>query len=114
MPPLDGCDGMELFVNLLWLAIAISALVSVRKQPRRVQLAVGCALALLFPIVSVSDDLLPDRALYEDALALVVEAVTLVVIFVTVGRVIVEHPRRVTLLSIVSADPRSPPLAVSF
>ncbi|HEY6843814.1 MAG TPA: hypothetical protein VI391_06575 [Thermoanaerobaculia bacterium] len=102
---------MELFVNLLWLAIAISALVSVRKQPRRVQLAVGCTLVLLFPIISVSDDLLPDRAMYEDALALVVEAVTLVVIFVTVARVIAERPRRVTLLAIASADPRSPPLA---
>jgi hypothetical protein len=110
MPPLDGCDGMELFVNLLWLAIAISSLVSVRKQPRRVQLAVGCALALLFPIVSVSDDLLPNRAMYEDAPALVVEAVTLLVVFVTVARVIGEHPPRVTRLSILSADPRSPPL----
>jgi hypothetical protein len=111
MPPLDGCDGMELFVNLLWLAIAITALVSVRKRPRRVQLAVGCALALLFPIVSVSDDLLPDRAMYEDALGLVVEAVTLVIVFVTVARVEVLRPRRRALLVTTSADPRSPPLS---
>lgn len=111
MPPLDGCDGMELFVNLLWLAIAITALVSVRKRPRRVQLAVGCALALLFPIVSVSDDLLPDRAMYEDAPALVVEAVIFAITFVTIARVETPRTRRAALIVVTSADPRSPPLA---
>jgi hypothetical protein len=110
MPPLDGCDGMELFVNLLWLAIAISALASVRKQPRRVQLAVGCALALLFPIVSVSDDLLPDRAMYEDGPGLIVEAVTLVIVLMTFARLEAPRTLRAAMIVLTSADPRSPPL----
>jgi len=109
MPPLDGCDGMELFVNLLWLAIAITALWSVRKQPRRVQFAVGCAVVLLFPIVSVSDDLLADHALYDDALALVVEAVILVILFVTIARVETPRVRRAAFLFVRAKESRSPP-----
>jgi hypothetical protein len=48
MPPLDGCDTMENFLNLLWVLIARR-----RCSPRRdehAQLpALACVLALLFP-----------------------------------------------------------------
>ena len=72
MPPLDGCDGMELFLNLLWLAIATAAVLTAPRRSRRVSFAIGCALALLFPIVSVSDDLLAGHESSEEALAIVV------------------------------------------
>jgi hypothetical protein len=109
MPPLDGCDGMELFLNLLWLATAITALLIAPRRSNRAWFAIGCALVLLFPIVSVSDDLLPDRDSLEEALAITVEAVTLIITFVAIARVKIARPRHDTLLLVPSADPRSPP-----
>ena len=103
---------MELFLNLLWLATAITAaLLIAPRRSNRAWFAIGCALALLFPIVSVSDDLLPDRDSFEEALAIAVEAVTLIIIFVAIARVKNLRPRGVTLLLVPSADPRSPPRA---
>ena len=109
MPPLDGCDDMELFLNLLWLAIAITALLITPRRSNRVSVAIGCALALLFPIVSVSDDRLTDRDSFEEALAIVVEAVILVITFVTIARIRTSRVRRASLLLVPTADPRSPP-----
>src|SRR5438270_12200902 len=109
MPPLDGCDVMELFLNLLWLTIATAALLTAPWRSKRDVFAVGCALALLFPIVSVSDDLIADRDSFEVALALVVEAIVLAVIFVTIARLQPIRPRHVTLLLVPLTDPRSPP-----
>ena len=100
---------MELFLNLLWLATAMTALWIARRRSSRALSAIGCALVLLFPIVSVSDDLLPDRDSFEEALAIAVEAVTLIIIFVAIARVKIARPRGVTLLLVPSADPRSPP-----
>jgi hypothetical protein len=110
MPPLDGCDTMENFLNLLWLTIAAAALLTAPRRPRHTWLALGCALALLFPIVSVSDDL-ADRDVFEEALALLVKAVTLTVAFVAIGKIESIRPRRVTLCLIPLTDPRSPPVA---
>jgi len=109
MPPLDGCDGMELFLNLLWLAIAIAAVLTAPRRSRRVSFAIGCALAVLFPIVSVSDDLLAGHESSEEALAIVVDAVIFVITLVTVALVIDVRPRRAALVLVASTDPRSPP-----
>jgi hypothetical protein len=111
MPPLDGCDGMELFLNLLWLAIAIAAVLTAPRRSRRVSIAIGCALALLFPIVSVSDDLLVGHESSEEALAIVVEAVIFVITLVTIARVLAVRPRRAAMVSLPTTDPRSPPAA---
>jgi len=100
---------MENFLNLLWIGIAIAALLTAPRRSPRVSLALGCALALLFPIVSVSDDLLSDRDSFEEALAIVVKAVILVVAFVTIARIEPVRPRRATLTLVPSSDPRSPP-----
>jgi len=100
---------MENFLNLLWLTIAAAAMLTVPRPSRRVSLAIGCALALLFPIISVSDDLIADRDALEEALALLVEAVILVVAFVAVAKVESIRPRRATLLLVPLTDPRSPP-----
>ena len=111
MPPLDGCDGMELFLNLLWLAIAIAAVLTAPRRSRRVSLAIVCAVALLFPIVSVSDDLLAGHESSEEALAIVVDAVIFVITLVTIAQVVVMRPRRAALVSVPTSDPRSPPSA---
>ncbi len=100
---------MELFLNLLWLTIAVVALITVPRRTGHSLLALGCALALLFPIVSVSDDLLTDREAFEEALAIVVKAVILAVAFVTIARIDPFRVRRVTLLLVHSHDSRPPP-----
>jgi len=110
MPPLDGCDTMENFLNFLWLMIAVTALLTAPRRKGHAWVALGCALALLFPIVSLSDDL-ADRDVLEEALAIVVKAVTLAVTFVALGRIESLRPRRVTLSLIPLTDPRSPPRA---
>jgi len=111
MPPLDGCDAMETFLNLLWLTIAAAAMLTAPRRSRRVRFAIGCALALLFPIISVSDDLIADRDALEEALALVVEAVIFAVALVAVASIESIGVRRATLLLIPHTDPRSPPHA---
>jgi hypothetical protein len=110
MPPLDGCDTMEDFLNILWLVIAVAALLTAPRRPRHAWLALCCALVLLFPIVSLSDDL-ADRNVLEEAPGLVVKAVTLVIAFVALGMIESIRPRRATLSLIPLSDPRSPPIA---
>lgn len=109
MPPLDGCEGMELFLNLFWLAIAITALITAPRRSARVLFAIGGALALLFPIVSISDDLLSGQESFEEALAIVVDAVILLIAFVAVARIEPIRTRRAAFVPLISADPRSPP-----
>jgi NADH:ubiquinone oxidoreductase subunit 6 (subunit J) len=69
---------MELLLNLVWLALALLSffafvrkrkLSSVRSQCPygTALLALACALVLLFPVVSASDDLHPTQAVLEDA-----------------------------------------------
>jgi len=101
---------MELFLNLLWLAIAIGLLIAAPRRSKRVIFAIGCATALLFPIVSVSDDLVGGQESFEEALGIVVAIVILLVAMVVVAAVEAVRPRRAAFVALVSADPRSPPL----
>lgn len=99
---------MELVLNLIWLAIAVTALVYNRNSSRRVMLAVICVLALLFPIISVSDDLNSSRTFNEPAAA-VVMIMVLMVAFVTIERL---RKMRLCAMSFdvaTPSDPRSPP-----
>ncbi len=98
---------MELALNLVWLGIAVTALVYNRNTSRRTMLAVICVLALLFPIISISDDLAPKT--FNDAAAAVVEIIVLIVAFVAIGRVRPLAPRAVSLDVSILSDPRSPP-----
>ena len=66
---------MELFLNLVWASLVVAAALRFAQwssgQPnssrRVVALATICVLALLFPIISVTDDLHPATAVLEDA-----------------------------------------------
>lgn len=67
---------MELLLNLIWLTLAIGALLAflrVRRRyvgtvsDRKALLALACVVVLLFPIVSASDDLHPAQAVVEEA-----------------------------------------------
>ena len=68
---------MELFLNLVWLLLAMPAYCLWRKARRgpsvdghsslQYLLALGCALVLLFPVVSATDDLHAMRPEMEDS-----------------------------------------------
>ena len=61
---------MELALNLVWLILALPAFVIWRRQRASARksglVLLGCLLALLFPIVSVTDDLHPISAEIEE------------------------------------------------
>jgi hypothetical protein len=68
---------MELFLNLLWLLLALPAYCLWRDSrdsrrnggpsPLQCLLALGCVLVLLFPVVSATDDLHAMRAEMEES-----------------------------------------------
>jgi hypothetical protein len=73
---------MELFLNFLWLMLALPAVLVWRRHSTSTQssgrqsgrqslsrffVLLGCLLALLFPVVSASDDLHPVRAEIEES-----------------------------------------------
>ena len=99
---------MELFLNLVWLAISAVALCTAPRS-KRAFYAIGMALVLLFPIVSVSDDLLAGPESFEDALAIVVDVTILFIAFVVIARLEPLRSRRSAFVPLVASDPRSPP-----
>jgi len=69
---------MELLLNLVWVALALTALWAFLRRRRscswtarvpylKALLALACGLVLLFPVVSASDDLHPAQAVLDDA-----------------------------------------------
>lgn len=100
---------MELFLNLLWLAICGAAVIAVPRRSTRVLLTLLCAAAILFPIVSVSDDLNLDRDSLEEALAVIVTPTVLVIAMIVLARLDPIRLLAPTITVMVSCDPRSPP-----
>jgi hypothetical protein len=63
---------MELILNLIWVVLAVSALCAwgwrrSRPQSRPHLIALVCLLALLFPVISATDDLNAMRSEMEDS-----------------------------------------------
>ena len=69
---------MELLLNLIWLALAVGALLgfvgnrhgcalTAQAPGRRSLVALACVVVLLFPVISASDDLHPAQAVVEEA-----------------------------------------------
>ena len=64
---------MELLLNISWIVICTVALVLITphalasRSSKTIFVALICALCLLFPIISVSDDLSADRETIDDA-----------------------------------------------
>jgi hypothetical protein len=96
-------------LNLAWLTVATLAAAGVlsRRRDARVFGAIVCALALLVPIISLSDDLSADNTL-EEALAVLV-VVSAVVILIAIGRLSSAPVVLQSLHRTVLCDPRSPP-----
>ena len=100
---------MELALNLIWVAIVATGFVLVPKRRSRVVLfALIATAALLFPIISASDDFNADRT-RNDAAAALVAIMILSVAFVAIARLRSYVPRTSAVLVATPSDPRSPP-----
>jgi uncharacterized membrane protein YccC len=102
---------IEIVLNAVWLAVVVSAFALVPRRSSRATLGIACVLVLLFPVISVSDDMALDANSLEEALAIVVAFLILATSFVALARV---EPRRlqpVLVLLDTPSDPRSPPRA---
>ena len=99
---------MELALNLVWLVVAGAGLALVPKRSRLVWYALLCAAALLFPIISVSDDMHDDWAL-NDAVAAIAVTIVLAVAFVVVAHLRFFPPAVYAVHVATLSDPRSPP-----
>jgi lipopolysaccharide export LptBFGC system permease protein LptF len=102
---------IELLLNVVWLTIVVAAFVVVPRRSSRATIGIACILVLLFPIISVSDDLALDGNSLEEALAIVVAILMLAVGLIALARV--EHvlPAPALILVAIPSDPRSPPRA---
>ena len=100
---------MELTLNLIWLGVALAGFALVPKRgSRMVWFALIGVAALLFPIISVSDDFHTDWA-FNDAAAAVVAMIVLSVVFVAIARLRSYPPTVVAVHVSTPSDPRSPP-----
>ncbi len=100
---------MESTLNIIWVIVGAGLFAAIRPKTRQLKIALLCAVVLLFPIISVSDDLssAADRVLEEAALLVPL----LMVIIALMALALLEMPRvhwRRVLLP-VQSDPRSPP-----
>ena len=102
---------IELALNVVWLAIVAGAFAVMPRRSSRATLALTCVLALLFPIISVSDDLALSSNSLEEALAIIVSILILVAGFMAVARVEHELAAPALILVAIPSDPRSPPRA---
>lgn len=98
---------MELLLNAIWLAVAAALFLTVRPRTRQVQLALLLAVALLFPIISVSDDAAAGGVMKDFALLMPLAAAFAALI--AVARIELSRDRRQFVLLAVQSDPRSPP-----
>jgi hypothetical protein len=74
---------MEVFLNSIWLVVAIGAFLfwQTEREPEHREhnsryrfLALACALILLFPVISLTDDLHAEQAAMEDSSRSVMKA----------------------------------------
>ena len=99
---------IEIVLNFAWAAIALTAFILAPRRDRRASAALACLVVLLFPIISVSDDLNADATMYE-TMAAILAAVCIVFALVAMARVFVESRNVPAFALVVHADPRSPP-----
>jgi uncharacterized membrane protein len=99
---------MELTLNLIWMAIAATAFVAAPRRSMRVSIALVCGLALLFPIISASDDMNADRT-FNDVSAAIVMAIVLMLLLVALARIRATSAPLYVVHLATPSDPRSPP-----
>jgi hypothetical protein len=102
---------IELVLNAVWLVVVVSAFALIPRRSTRAMLGVACVLVLLFPVISVSDDLALDGNSLEQAMAIVVAILVLVTGLIAISRVESQRLRPSLILIATPSDPRSPPRA---
>lgn len=101
---------IEQLLNMTWLALAIGSFATLLRHRRdgRAFLALAFAMALLFPIISASDDLMNiDRALEE--VVAILAAFAIAFILIVVARLSAEPQRIPALILAPEAGTRGPP-----
>lgn len=99
---------MELTLNLIWLAIAVTAFVVMPKRSAKVVLAVAIVVAILFPIISASDDINAIQT-FNDAVATLAVTIVLTIALLAIARLRAISLPRYAVLVATPSDPRSPP-----
>ena len=101
---------IEQLLNLAWLALAIGSFAKLlmHRRDARALLALGFAMALLFPIISASDDLMNvDRAI-EDVFA-ILASFAIAFILIVLARLPVERQLISAVILAPEAETRGPP-----
>ena len=102
----------EQLLNVAWLSIAILAfavvLPGVRTRRLRAAVALAGLLALLFPVISISDDLTADSSA-RDLVVILFAVATLMVVLAAIARLVETAHPRITFATVKLSDPRSPP-----
>ena len=94
-------------LDLLWLATGAALFATLRPRRLTLQIALLCAVALLFPIISASDDFTSDGTAMSAAL--LTPTVLLLAVLTVIALVdIRQRPLRRVFLA-AQSDPRSPP-----
>jgi len=103
----------EVILNGAWFAVTATVFLLLLPRAMRVRrkhavAAILCAAALLFPIISLSDDLSADRDTFE-VLAAVLVAIVLLIGLTAIARLSASTVLRPAFVLAKHADPRSPP-----
>src|ERR1043166_2486299 len=101
---------IEQLLNVAWLVIAIGSFATLVRHRRdgRALLALAFAMALLFPIISASDDMMNvDRAL-EDVFA-ILAAFAIAFLLIVLARVSADSQRIPALILAPEPETRGPP-----
>ena len=99
---------MELTLNLIWLAVAVAAFMLAPRGSRSTTIALACGLALLFPIISATDDFNADIT-FNDAAAAIVVTIVLCMALMAIARVRATNAPAYIVHLATPSDPRSPP-----
>jgi hypothetical protein len=99
---------MELTLNLIWLAVAVAAFMLAPNRSRRTTVALACGVALLFPIISATDDFNTDITV-NDAVAAIVVTIALCLGLMAIARVRAANVPAYIVNLATPSDPRSPP-----
>jgi hypothetical protein len=99
---------MELTLNLIWLAVAVTAFMLAPRRSRRTTIALTCGLALLFPIISATDDF-NTNITFNDAAAAIVVAIVLCMALMAIARIRALNASAYVVHLATPSDPRSPP-----
>jgi hypothetical protein len=102
----------EQLLNLVWLSLAILAfavvLPAVKTRRLHAAVALGALIALLFPIISISDDLYVDWSAQE-VVAVLFAVAAFFVVLAAIARLIAVAQPRLIVAALELSDPRSPP-----